>query len=69
MVMLNPCVAVCIGTELSVTCTVKPVVPFAFGVPVIAPVAAFRDAQEGRLPKEIENVYGVFPPVAFTWQA
>jgi hypothetical protein len=40
-------------TELaSLTCTVKLLVPVAVGVPVMAPVAEFRDKPAGRVPEE-----------------
>lgn len=48
----------------STTCPVKFNVPAVVGVPVIAPVAPFRNKPSGRLPEEIENVYGGVPPVA-----
>ena len=36
----------------------------AVGVPVIAPVAALRFAQDGNVPLMMDHVYGVVPPVA-----
>ena len=38
--------------------------PAVVGVPVIAPVVAFRLKPGGRVPLLIENVYGEMPPVA-----
>jgi hypothetical protein len=38
------------------------VVPTAFGVPVIAPVEVFSEAQDGRDPVVIEYVYPDRPP-------
>ena len=36
------------------------------GVPVMAPVAAFKDSPAGKLPTETLNVYEPVPPVALT---
>ena len=36
----------------------------AVGVPVIAPVEAFRLAQVGKAPLATDHVYGTVPPVA-----
>jgi hypothetical protein len=50
--------------EESITSAVKLNGPGAVGVPVIAPVAAFRLSTGGSEPEAIENVYGGAPPVA-----
>jgi len=55
--------AVCGGTEESVPCTVKLVVPAAVAVPEIAPVAESRARPAGNAPCVTENVRGVMPPV------
>ena len=52
-VMLNDCDAV--APELSRTCTVKPAVPAAVGVPLIAPLAE-SDRPAGSEPPVTENV-------------
>ena len=44
--------------------TVKEVVPDAVGVPEITPVEAARLNPAGKDPDEIDQLYGVFPPVA-----
>ena len=36
----------------------------AVGVPVIAPVEAFKFAQDGKLPLDTDQVNGIVPPVA-----
>ena len=62
-VMLRGWVAVCgVGTVESVAFTVKVVVPVAFGVPVMAPVLAVKEAQEGKEPLEMLQVTGGLPP-------
>jgi hypothetical protein len=43
---------------------VKLLVPKPVGVPVIAPVLAFKFKPAGRLPEAIDQVYGWVPPVA-----
>jgi len=43
---------------------VKLNVPAVVGAPVMAPVVAFNVRPAGRLPEEIENVYGPTPPIA-----
>jgi hypothetical protein len=48
----------------SVAVTVKFDVPAAEGVPEIIPVAASRPNPAGRVPAEIDHVYGAVPPVA-----
>jgi len=47
----------------SVTWTVKLEVPAVVGVPEIAP-AELKLNPAGRLPEEIDQVYGAVPPVA-----
>ena len=56
------------GTEppLSATCAVKLNEPPAVGVPVMAPVEAFRFNPAGSAPLVIDQVYGVVPPDAFS---
>jgi hypothetical protein len=63
-VMLVAKLAVCAGFEESETCNVNAEFPFAVGVPVIAPVDALSERPAGRLPVEIDQVYGRMPPVA-----
>jgi len=52
MTMLRLCVAVFVGDSESVTVTVKAIVPTAgpVGLPVMAPVLAFKVSPAGRLP-------------------
>ena len=52
--MLSGCVAVMLLA--SVTCTVKSLVLSTVGMPVIAPVLAFRDSPPGRLPELIDQI-------------
>jgi hypothetical protein len=60
----NCSVAVIAGADESATEIVKVDVPVAVGVPEITPVAAFRVRPAGRVPAEIDHVYGIEPPVA-----
>jgi hypothetical protein len=60
--LLVVAVADCPGVE-SVTFTVNENGPAVVGVPVIAPVLAFRVRPAGRLPEAIANVSGAVPPV------
>ena len=60
--MLRLLVAVLLLT--SCTVIVKLLVPEAVGVPVMAPLEAFRLRPAGRLPLVIDQVYGVLPPEA-----
>lgn len=61
--MLSCLMAVCaVGVVESVALTVNVVVPAAFGVPVIAPVLAFRSNPAGKVPAEMLQVTGGFPP-------
>jgi Asp/Glu/hydantoin racemase len=55
-------VAVCGVDALSVTFTLKDVVVAVVGVPLIAPVVALIDIQEGA--PTSEYIYGVVPPAA-----
>lgn len=67
IVMLSAADAVFAGDSESVTVTVKLMVPTSVpvGVPLIAPVDAFRERPAGRLPVvTAHDVYGVIPPVA-----
>jgi hypothetical protein len=48
----------------SVTSTVKAKVPDCVGVPLIAPEAAFKLNPAGKDPDEIDQAYGVVPPLA-----
>ena len=64
--MDSACVSVCGGLSLSVTCTVKLDVPAAVGIPLITPVDALMDNPTGSAPDEMDQLYGVAPPVALT---
>jgi hypothetical protein len=64
MVKVKLDVALCAGLSESVTENEKVKVPAAVGVPLIAPVEAFRLRPPGRLPPVTAHVYGVVPPVA-----
>jgi len=56
-VMLRALVAVCaVGVVESVTFTVKLDVPEAVGVPLIAPLDAFKVSPAGSEPEEIDHV-------------
>ena len=55
MMMLKALVAFCTGVPAPVTCTVKLYVPTVEGVPVIAPVLAFR-VNPGGKPLAIDQV-------------
>ena len=61
--MLSALVADCVGLPESVTFTVIFEVPAAVGVPVIAPVLAFKASPLGRLPAAMLQVTAPFPPV------
>ena len=65
MVMLRAFVPVSCGVLESAACTVKlnglPV--DVVGVPVIAPVAVFRESPGGNEPTVTDHVIGVAPPV------
>jgi uncharacterized protein YqfA (UPF0365 family) len=52
------------GLELSVTCTVRLLVPASVGVPLITPVEASRLRPVGRLPSVTDQWYGAVPPSA-----
>ena len=51
---------------LSVTCTVKLLVPAVVGVPLITPVALLRVNPAGSVPTVILHIYGVLPPLAIS---
>jgi|KBSMisStandDraft_5_1062788.scaffolds.fasta_scaffold647710_2 hypothetical protein len=53
-------------TTVSVASTVKVKGPGVLGVPVIAPVLAFKVSPPGRLPVVMLYVYGALPPDAVT---
>jgi hypothetical protein len=54
------------GLPLSVTVTVKFVVPVAVAVPEIKPVVGDMLSPAGRLPAVMDQLYGVVPPPAAT---
>ena len=62
MVMLSCAFAV--SPFASVTTTVKVLAPVAVGVPLIAPELAVKLSPAGNAPEEMDQVYGVVPPVA-----
>jgi hypothetical protein len=62
--MLSALVADCAGVPESVACTVKLEAPDAVGVPEIVPLLLLRVRPEGREPEMIDQVYGIFPPLA-----
>jgi len=53
-----------VPVEESTAFTVKLKLPAAVGVPVMPPVLAFSESPAGRVPAEMEYVYGDVPPVA-----
>lgn len=53
-----------VPVEESIAFTVKPKLPAVVGVPVIPPVALFSVSPAGRVPAEMEYVYGDVPPEA-----
>jgi hypothetical protein len=55
-----------VGVAESFTITVKVDVPFARGVPLITPFAAFSERPAGNEPTLIDQVYGAKPPVSAT---
>ena len=61
--MLKFAVALCAGELASVTLTVNDVVPAAVGVPLICP-ALLSVSPAGKEPEEIDQLYGVVPPLA-----
>ena len=63
MMMLNCLVAVCCGVPESVACTVTLDMPAVVGVPVIAPVAAFKVRPTGKVPALIAQVTAGVPPL------
>ena len=62
MVMLSDLVTVV--RLASFICTVKVLAPAVVGVPEMIPVEAARVRPAGRVPEAIDQVYGVWPPVA-----
>ena len=58
------CVLAADNPEESTTLAVKLKVPAVVGVPVRAPVEVLSVTPVGSEPAEIENVYGLRPPVA-----
>lgn len=54
---------VAVALTLSLTWTVKLLVPAVVGVPVITP-AVLMVSPAGRVPAVLDQVYGVVPPVA-----
>jgi hypothetical protein len=63
MMMLNCFVAICCGMPESVACTVKLDIPAVVGVPVIAPVAAFKVRPAGKVPTETAHDTAGVPPL------
>jgi hypothetical protein len=57
---------VCTGLDESATLKVKLVELLAVGCPEMIPVDAARLSPAGRLPEEINHVYGAVPPVALS---
>ena len=55
---------VAVAPLLSVTCTVKLLVPATVGVPLITPADALRERPAGSVPTVILHIYGVLPPPA-----
>jgi hypothetical protein len=55
---------VCTGLDESVTLNVNLVELFVVGCPEMIPVDAARLSPAGRLPEEIDHVYGAVPPFA-----
>ena len=62
--MLSEVVTECGGVAESATLTVKFEVPAAVGVPLIIPVAGFRESPVGRVPAVALQVRAPFPPTA-----
>ena len=64
IVMVNDLVTFCWGVPESAACTVKLNVPAVVGVPVIAPVEAFRERLAGRVvPPVRDQTIAPEPPV------
>jgi len=61
---LRLAVAVCAGELESFTCTVNDELPEDDGVPEIAPDDEVSDSPAGNEPLEIDQLYGVAPPLA-----
>ena len=64
-VMLSAFVCVCCGLLESAALTLKLLVPVVVGVPVMLPVAVFRERPTGRLPMRLQ-VIGNVRPVAWS---
>ena len=60
--MLKFAVALCAGELASVTFTVNDAVPAVVGVPLIT--APLSVSPAGKEPEEIDQLYGVVPPLA-----
>src|SRR5579885_3386467 len=61
IVALSTAVTLCGGVVLSVTLTVKPKLPALAGLPVMAPLAAFRLSPGGNAPLLTDQAYGGVP--------
>ena len=55
---------VAVSELTSVTWTVKLLVPVPVGVPEITPVLDARESPVGRVPEDMDQLYGAVPPVA-----
>jgi hypothetical protein len=62
--MVSENVLSAVAPTLSVTSTVKPLVPFAVGVPLITPPVLSASPAGSVLPGISAHVYGLVPPVA-----
>ena len=63
IVIVSAFVAVCAGEPESVAFTVKLAVPAVVGIPLIAPVLAFRASPAGNAPEVMLQVTAPVPPV------
>jgi hypothetical protein len=61
--MLKALVAIRTGLAESVTWVENPNVPAEFGIPEMTPVPALNDGLGGKLPEDIDQVYGGATPV------
>jgi hypothetical protein len=61
IVIVSGCVTDCAGLPLSVTLTENETIPELVGVPVIAPVDAFKLSPPGKAPLVIDHVNGAWP--------
>jgi hypothetical protein len=57
-------VVVCTGEPASLTVTPNEKLPFPVGFPEMTPVDGARLSPAGRLPEEMDHVYGAVPPIA-----